>query len=565
MTCDRVGRGSRRRRSSSSLVAVAIGLPVLVVGPQFRGGDVEAAGESCLGAPATIVGTSGADVLTGTEGDDVIVGLDGADTIDGLGGDDVICGGNGDDAIKGGDGNDTIDGGNGSDTIDGQGGDDDLTGFNGNDVINGGPGNDRIDGGNGSDVLDGGNSNDTVDGFNGNDSCDDPEVATSCETITFDGEDEPDPDPDDTPLCGGRVPSIVGTVGADTIVGTHGVDVVWADDGDDVINTLSGDDVICAGNGDDRVEAGNGNDVVEGGSGADWVNTGNGNDEVFAGGGDDAVIGFNGNDSLYGGAGNDALDGGNGRDQLIGGSGDDDLIGFNGNDDLYGNEGDDTADGGFGSDDCFGVENQTRCSAQADPAELVGPSPNDIPAPPAGVVEATTAVDGVEVAVSSTGGISAADVQVTWAPEFAAAPVRDVLASAVYDFTLTGAETEFDSADITIPFSAEALDGFDPTDLRIYNYDLDAQLWVPVPGTQTVDVSNQTVTATVEHFSFYGVLKIRDADDWLDIYTDINTCLTEPVGIDFAYVNNGTFSITDPNDVRTDATVDFVRSLPQAR
>jgi Ca2+-binding RTX toxin-like protein len=73
----------------------------------------------CQGVPATIVGTSGDDVLVGTDGPDVIVGLDGNDTIDGLGGDDILCGGSGDDVIEGGDGNDAIFGQVGNDTLDG--------------------------------------------------------------------------------------------------------------------------------------------------------------------------------------------------------------------------------------------------------------------------------------------------------------------------------------------------------------------------------------------------------------------------------------------------------------
>jgi hemolysin type calcium-binding protein len=54
---------------------------------------------TCDGRIATIVGTSGNDVLKGTPGRDVVVGLGGDDTIYGYGQDDVICGGPGDDVI----------------------------------------------------------------------------------------------------------------------------------------------------------------------------------------------------------------------------------------------------------------------------------------------------------------------------------------------------------------------------------------------------------------------------------------------------------------------------------
>ena len=46
----------------------------------------------CLGAIATIVGTTGDDILAGSPGNDVIAGLGGDDVISGGLGDDVICG-----------------------------------------------------------------------------------------------------------------------------------------------------------------------------------------------------------------------------------------------------------------------------------------------------------------------------------------------------------------------------------------------------------------------------------------------------------------------------------------
>jgi Ca2+-binding RTX toxin-like protein len=49
-----------------------------------------AAGETCLGRPATVIGTPGQSVLTGTEGDDVVV-TNGASDVRALGGDDWVC------------------------------------------------------------------------------------------------------------------------------------------------------------------------------------------------------------------------------------------------------------------------------------------------------------------------------------------------------------------------------------------------------------------------------------------------------------------------------------------
>jgi Ca2+-binding RTX toxin-like protein len=80
---------------------------------------------SCFGAPATIVGTDGDDVIDGTPQADVIVGLGGTDIINGNVGRDRICGGPNPEptpeviaeALYGGRGNDRLSGGDGSDDI----------------------------------------------------------------------------------------------------------------------------------------------------------------------------------------------------------------------------------------------------------------------------------------------------------------------------------------------------------------------------------------------------------------------------------------------------------------
>jgi hypothetical protein len=79
---------------------------------------------ACAPSRATIVGTTGPDVLVGTPGRDVILGLSGRDRILGLGGPDVICGHDGKDLIKGGAGRDRLLGGPGSDRIVGGSGSD---------------------------------------------------------------------------------------------------------------------------------------------------------------------------------------------------------------------------------------------------------------------------------------------------------------------------------------------------------------------------------------------------------------------------------------------------------
>jgi uncharacterized repeat protein (TIGR01451 family) len=100
---------------------------------------------TCHGLPATIVGTSGNDVLKGTTGNDVIVGSGGNDRIIGNGGTDTICGGGGNDTLLGNKQRDWLDGGDGNDVI---------TGNRGSDVLLGGAGTNRLDGGGGQDVCD---------------------------------------------------------------------------------------------------------------------------------------------------------------------------------------------------------------------------------------------------------------------------------------------------------------------------------------------------------------------------------------------------------------------------
>lgn len=98
------------------------------------------AGIRCGDGFATIVGSSGPDMLLGTDGPDVIAGLGGADTIRGLGGRDVLCGGRGRDVLRGGAGADQLYGGRGGDRLQGGRGTDQLDGGGGMDHCRGGRG-----------------------------------------------------------------------------------------------------------------------------------------------------------------------------------------------------------------------------------------------------------------------------------------------------------------------------------------------------------------------------------------------------------------------------------------
>ena len=148
----------------------------------------------CMGRQATLIGTSGADVLNGTAGNDVIMGLGGADTIHGLGGADLICSGDGPDVVHGNGGKDKIDGGTGADAIYGDANNDRIFGGAGDDTIYGDAGNDRVFGGTGDDTLRGnagirdrlygGAGIDDLDGgTGGDDHCTLGEIYAFCEVI----------------------------------------------------------------------------------------------------------------------------------------------------------------------------------------------------------------------------------------------------------------------------------------------------------------------------------------------------------------------------------------------
>lgn len=166
-------------------------------------------GPRCNGRRATIIGTSGPDVILGTPGDDVITALGGDDSVEGGGGNDIICGGTGDDSIVTGSGDDEINSGPGDDTIDAGSGQNSIRTGRGADSITAGDGDDRISAGPGADVIDAGD-------------------------------------------------------GANSIKGGRDDDSITAGDGDDKIGAGSGNDRVQAGGGNDRVDGGRGNDACFG-------------------------------------------------------------------------------------------------------------------------------------------------------------------------------------------------------------------------------------------------------------------------------------------------------------
>jgi Ca2+-binding RTX toxin-like protein len=97
----KVGALARTRAAAMRVAVVAI---LLAAGSSLdRAATAVSDVPTCLGRPATIVGTNGNERLRGTAGNDVIAGLAGDDFIDNQNkaGVDVICGGEGNDEILG--------------------------------------------------------------------------------------------------------------------------------------------------------------------------------------------------------------------------------------------------------------------------------------------------------------------------------------------------------------------------------------------------------------------------------------------------------------------------------
>jgi Ca2+-binding RTX toxin-like protein len=350
------------RAPISFLIAVgwplAIGLPPL---------EANAAEPACYDRKATMVGTTGNDVLKGTEESDVIVGLGGDDRILGHAGlRDWICAGSGADVVRAGRSlkGDIIDAGRGDDRVFGSPGRwDEATGGPGNDVLIGRKGIDLLGGDAGNDRLFGGAS---------------------------------------TP----RRPDQLG--------GGTGKDRLFGQGGYDILNGSSHDDVLFGGKAADTLEGNGGDDVLRGGFGNDflqgdyvehydlcedypWCLRGRVGDDSFFGGPGldwagfsdapgpvrvDLVVGSatgEGTDSLVGmenisGTDRDDRLSGNARENIVlGGPGDDQLLGRGRDDRLDGEGGYDSPrpttnsnNGGTGNDTCLNpnsAEGAVNCEA----------------------------------------------------------------------------------------------------------------------------------------------------------------------------------------------------------
>jgi len=242
------------RRRGQGIVAVPALLAVAFAAQAAAAPEDEP--PRCRGEAATIVGTSGDDVLQGSEERDVIWAGPGDDVVYGARGSDLICGGPGADMILGGRGNDTINGGPGDgDRVYGGLGDDKLGGGPGDgdevggglgiDLVNGGPGDeDLVHGDYGWDRMDGGPGRGDLASFATN-------VAGGRGAGVWaslragkargDGHDK---------LF--RFEGIEGSAFADTLIGDRGANLLDGGPGDDTLRGRAGRDTLIGGQGSDR-------------------------------------------------------------------------------------------------------------------------------------------------------------------------------------------------------------------------------------------------------------------------------------------------------------------------
>lgn len=225
-----------------------------------------AARPTCLGAPATIIGSDRSERLVGTKGDDVIFAGAGSDYVLGKGGNDRICGATGADHLDAGTGAGRVNGGPGTDYIVGGSRVDTLDGGEGDDVFftRSGLGG-TIEGGRGSDLL-------TFVDRN----CSKP-VAVDLKGRSASYRS-----------CAGAserrvwvvrgVENVEGGPGRDELGGGRGSNFIMGHERGDVIVGKDGNDRLLGGDGKDSLRGGVAHDALQGGTGYDWGYGGSGRD-----------------------------------------------------------------------------------------------------------------------------------------------------------------------------------------------------------------------------------------------------------------------------------------------
>lgn len=258
-----------------AVVLAGLASPFLTIAP------ADAAVLTCDGQRATIVGTTGDDILEGTPGNDVFRGLAGNDTLRGHGGNDRICGGYGADRVYGGTGNDRVFGGPDRYFVN-----DEESRERIGDQVRGGDGDDWLDAG--RDTRPAGDVTEDVISWD-----------TSTRGVTVDVLTRTAHGQGSDRFASTRA-SYAGSTHADVLRGSNGPDRLFGNAGDDRLSGRGGADETFDGAGRDVVWAGDGNDVVSGGTGRDALHGGP-NDDLL-------VDGEPGANAFYGGRGDDQVE-----------------------------------------------------------------------------------------------------------------------------------------------------------------------------------------------------------------------------------------------------------------
>jgi sugar lactone lactonase YvrE len=90
-------------------------------------------------------------------------------------------------------------------------------------------------------------------------------------------------------LCAGKIPTVIGTTGADTITGSPFADVISTLGGKDTVKAGGGGDIVCGGPGKDKIYGQAGRDRLFGQAGKDTISGGKGKDRVLGGKGKDVL------------------------------------------------------------------------------------------------------------------------------------------------------------------------------------------------------------------------------------------------------------------------------------
>jgi Ca2+-binding RTX toxin-like protein len=339
-------RRTVRRLFRAGVVVAAIGSVWLAVAaPAYA---------TCREA-ATIVGTSGNDVLVGTAGHDVIWAGGGNDVVRGGSGNDTICGGTGADHLFGGPGRDVLAGGRNPDTLIGGRSGDRLFGGAERDWLQGGVGADRLVGGERGDQIIGGFGNDVLAGDGGADVFD----------LRAGGDDVADGGPgSDLFELGPGHDQVFGRGNEDSLVVSSvqaNVDPLMIDLGagtvtagavsratlqgiEDAYATWPSDVTVVGTDARNRISVRAPSSTIDGLGGFDTLRGSDLGPDTINGGDDiDQIYGYASDDTLNGGAGSDYINGGPGADSIDGGP-DRDLV-----------------DGGSDIDTCINAEETVNC------------------------------------------------------------------------------------------------------------------------------------------------------------------------------------------------------------